>query len=120
MRQLTKKFNIQHFKTTAYHPQSNGSLERSHHVLTEYLKTQIDRETNWDEYVKLAMFSYNTSVHEGTKFSPYELVFGRLARLPFSYPVIEENLEYTYNNYVTDLFNKLHNIQMYKMYKCTK
>jgi len=61
MRQLMKRFNI-HFKTTAYHPQSNGSLERSHHVLTEYLKTQINRESNWDEYIKLAMFSYNTSV----------------------------------------------------------
>ncbi|KAL6423911.1 hypothetical protein ACFW04_010386 [Cataglyphis niger] len=35
MRNLTKRFNIQYFKTTAYHPQSNGSIERSHYVLTE-------------------------------------------------------------------------------------
>ncbi|KMQ88697.1 enzymatic polyprotein endonuclease reverse [Lasius niger] len=108
MRALTKKFNIQHFKTTAYHPQSNGSIERSHHVLVEYLKTQIDKEENWNKFINLAMFSYNTSVHEGTKFSPYELVFGRLARLPSAYPPLEENLETTYHEYITTLFNKLH------------
>ena len=28
------------------------------------------------------MFSYNTSVHESTRISPYELVFGRPARMP--------------------------------------
>lgn len=112
MRQLTKKFNIQRFKTTAYHPQSNGSLERSHHVLTEYLKTQIDTEDNWDEYLKLAMFSYNTSVHEGTKYSPYELVFGRIARLPSSHSIIEENIEPTYHDYLTTLFNKLTDVQL--------
>lgn len=111
IRQLTKKFRIQHFKTTAYYPQSNGSLERSHHVLTEYLKTQIDRETNWDEYIKLAMFSYNTSVHEGTNYSPYELVFGRIARLPSAHPIIEENIEPTYQDYITTLFNKLRDLQ---------
>ncbi|KAL6424939.1 hypothetical protein ACFW04_010072 [Cataglyphis niger] len=75
MRNLTKRFNIQHFKTTAYHPQSNGSIERSHHVLTEYLKTQVEKEKEWDNYINMAMFSYNTSVHEGTKFSPFELIF---------------------------------------------
>ncbi|XP_011686344.1 PREDICTED: uncharacterized protein LOC105449050 [Wasmannia auropunctata] len=111
MRNLTKKFNIQHFKTTAYHPQSNGSLERSHHVLMEYLKTQVDKEENWDDYIELAMFSYNTSTHEGTKYSPFELVFGRLARMPSAHTYIEENLELTYQDYLTNLFNQLHDMQ---------
>lgn len=29
------------------------------------------------------MFSYNTSVHEGTRYTLYELVVGRLARVPY-------------------------------------
>lgn len=111
IRNLTKKFNIKHFKTTAYHPQSNGSLERSHHVLTEYLKTQINKDNEWDEHIALAMFSYNTSVHESTQYSPFELVFGRLPRIPTSHPPIEEETDTTYRQYLTELFNKLYDTQ---------
>ena len=111
MRNLARKFHIKQYHTTAYHPQSNGSIERSHHVLIEYLKTQIDKESNWDDYIDLAMFSYNTSMHESIKFSPYELVFGRLARLPSSSTVIEENIDPTYHEYLTNLFNRLSDTQ---------
>jgi len=111
IRNLAKKFNIKQYKTTAYHPQSNGSLERSHHVLIEYLKTQIIRETEWDEHIPLAMFSYNTSVHESTKYSPFQLVFGRLPRTPASNPPLEENTDITYTQYLTDLFNNLQDTQ---------
>ena len=37
MRRMAKRFRIRQFKTTAYHPQSTGFLERSHQVLKEYL-----------------------------------------------------------------------------------
>lgn len=111
MKNLARKFKIQQYKTTAYHPQSNGSIERSHHVLTEYLKTQIDDETNWDEHLSLAMFSYNTSIHESTKYSPFELVYGRIPRLPSAHEHIEENLEPTYQEYLVELFNKIRDSQ---------
>jgi transposase InsO family protein len=111
IRNLTRKFNIQHYKTTAYHPQSNASLERSHHVLMEYLRTQVEKEENWDNYIELAMFSYNTSVHEGTQYSPYELIFGKLARLPSAHMPIDVNLELTYQEYLEDLFDKIRDLQ---------
>ena len=38
LKRLAKRFRIKQFRTTAFHPQSNGSLERSHHILDEYLK----------------------------------------------------------------------------------
>ena len=67
MRAVARKFRISQCKTTAYHPQSNGSIERSHHVLWEYLKQYVDKEREWDEQLRLATFSYNTSMHESTK-----------------------------------------------------
>lgn len=38
MRVIARKFKIAQYHTTAYRPQANGSVERSHHVLWEYLK----------------------------------------------------------------------------------
>lgn len=46
MKKIANKFRIKQIKTTAYHPQSNGSLERSHHALAEYIKTAIDKDTS--------------------------------------------------------------------------
>ena len=111
MKKIAKRFKIQQYVTTAYHPQSNGSIEKSHHATIEYLKMYIDKHSNWDEWVDLAMFSYNTSVHEGTKIPPHELVFGRIAREPSHEPVIEESLEPTYKEYLENLNDKLFQLQ---------
>lgn len=77
----------------------------------EYLKTQIATTDTWDDNIELAMFSYNTSVHEITQFSPFQLIYGRIPRLPSSRALIEENLEPTYQEYLTDLFIKLQTMQ---------
>jgi hypothetical protein len=111
MKKVAKRFRIKQYITSAYHPQSNGSIARSHHLLIEYLKLYIENTRNWDEWVKLAMFSYNTSVYEGTRFSPHELVFGHLAREPTGETIIEENMEPTYAEYLKDLFDKINTVQ---------
>jgi transposase InsO family protein len=82
MKRVAKKFKISQVKTTAYHPQSNGSLERSHHSLSEYMKMYLDKDNDWDEYIELATLSYNTAQYEGHRFTPFELIFGKIARLP--------------------------------------
>lgn len=111
MKAVARKFRISHFKTTAYRPQSNGSIERSHHVLWEYLKQTIKDKRDWDTYLKLACFSYNTSVHEGTQYTPHELVFGKLARVPSREPLPEDIVNESYAEYLTELYNRLRNVQ---------
>ena len=111
MRKMAKRFRIRQFKTTANHPQSNGSLERSHHVLKEYLKQFIENNVEWDDWFELAMFSSNTSVHEGTISTSYELVFGKLARLPSGDPLPEYEEKETYDMYMIKLITKLHEMR---------
>ena len=70
-------------KTTSFHPQSNGSLERTHASVKDLIRTAIhDNDKEWDEVLNFICLGYNTAKHEGTGFSPFELTFGRKANLP--------------------------------------
>lgn len=106
LKEITKIFKIKKLTSTAYHPQTNGALERSHSTLKDYLKQYVSEDkSNWDEYVPLAMFAYNTSIHTSSKFTPHELVFGQKPNLPSSI----ENFtnEPNYDNYLENLRYKL-------------
>ena len=65
----------------------------------------MEQYEDWDRLLPFAMLSYNASVHEGTKFSPHELVFGKRARLPTSFPSTD-HLE-TYGSYLQELVKHL-------------
>lgn len=76
-------FRIKHIKTTAFHPQSNGALERTHGTIKDLLKTYMaDNETEWDQNLNLICLAFNTAVHESTGLTPFEMTFGRKANLP--------------------------------------
>ena len=49
LKRLGKRFRIKQFRTTAFYPQSNGSLERSHHVLGEYIEQFVAKNAEWDD-----------------------------------------------------------------------
>lgn len=67
----------------------------------------VNKSSNWDDWIELAMFSYNTSMHEGPKYTPHELVFDCVARPPSSNPPLKENMDLTYQDYLIDLYIKL-------------
>ncbi|KAL4135986.1 hypothetical protein QTP88_007560 [Uroleucon formosanum] len=82
-KECCKLLEIEKLNTTPYHPQTNGSLERSYRTLAEYLRHYVDKDhKNWDNYIPYAMFVYNTTVHLTTKNQPYELVYGFPAVVP--------------------------------------
>lgn len=111
LKEVAKLFKIKQIQTTAYHPQSNGALERSHATLADYLKHYIsEKQTDWDEWINLAMFSYNTTPHTSTRYTPYELIFGLKPELPTSLTQ-KPQFKYTYDNYVDNLKLKLNKSQ---------
>ena len=109
MTNLSEIFKIKQITTSGYRPQTNGSLERSHIVLTEYLKHYMDNYEDWDLLIPFAMFSYNTSVHEATNFTPYELIFGKPAREPSSFPT-GEKLK-SFGDYLVELITHMTRIR---------
>ena len=81
--ELMKAFNIEHRLITAYHPQANGLDERFNQTLTNSIVKYVeaDRE-NWDVHLHQVVFAYNTAVQESTKYTPFQAMFGRMARIP--------------------------------------
>jgi transposase InsO family protein len=68
--------------TTAYRPQADGLVERWNGTLAQMLASSMEDDKDWDEKVPFVVFAYNTAQHAVTGKSPFELVQGRVARLP--------------------------------------
>lgn len=111
MGEVAKKFNIKKIRTTAFHPASNGSLERTHITLVHYIRQFIEKDSEWDNWIELAMFAYNTSVHESTQKTPYELVFGKMCILPSPENLPKYDELDTYDEYLIGLMARLDNIR---------
>jgi len=57
------------------------------------------------------MKAYNTSIHEGTKYTSHELVFRRSARVPNSILSDDKDNE-SYSEDATALFNRIFDAQV--------
>lgn len=102
-----KLLRIKKIQSTAFHPESQGSLERSHRVLAEYLRHYIkDDQRNWDEWVHFAVYTYNTTEHSATGYSPFELLFGHPSILPSALKE-DPSPQYTYDDYACELRGRL-------------
>ncbi|KAL4153185.1 hypothetical protein QTP88_001018 [Uroleucon formosanum] len=90
-----------------YHPQTNGSLERSHRTLAEYLRHFVDKDLNtWDQLIPYALFVYNLAEYTSTGYQPYTLLYGRELIIPVN---LKSNPEprYNYDDYLYDLKQKM-------------
>ena len=68
---FTKILGCHHIKSTPYHPQTNGTIER----FNTAVERQLTKVTNvymndWDTYLKSIVFAYNTGKHASTEYSP--------------------------------------------------
>ena len=63
-------------------------VERYNQTLKNMLtKVTVNRKTQWSKFIDTCVFAYNTSEQESTKYSPFELMFGRRATLPIDIDV---------------------------------
>lgn len=81
--EVCKIFGIHKTRTTPYHPQSDGMVERFNQTLERHLAKVVDNhQDNWDEYIPLFLLAYRTAVHESTSATPAIANFGRELKLP--------------------------------------
>ena len=81
--QVMNQLGIKQYKSSAYHPESQGALERFHQTLKTMIRMYCtENSRDWDEGVHLLLFAVRESVQESLGFSPFELVFGHAVRGP--------------------------------------
>ena len=81
--EVCRLLNIQKTRTTPYHPQSDGLVERFNRTLLDMLSTYTkDHPFDWEHHIRKVCMAYNSSVHASTGYTPFYLMFGRQARLP--------------------------------------
>lgn len=76
---LAKLIGAQKTRTTAYHPQSNGIVERMHRTLKAALMCS---PKSWLEILPTVLLGLRTSFKEDIQASPAEMLYGTCLRIP--------------------------------------
>lgn len=89
VQEIIELFQINHLKTTSYHPQTNGMVERVNQTLIAILcKTVVDSKRDWDIKLTVALWTYQTSYKVITWATPFALMHGIEAILPIQFKVM--------------------------------
>ena len=74
---LFEMAGIEHCIASAYYPQTNGLDERMNQTVTKALVKYINStQDDWDEHIEPILFSYRTSIHASTNYTPFYLMYG--------------------------------------------
>jgi len=75
---MLKAVGIDHRVTAAYKPSTNGAAEKANQVIIQALrKSTYENPYDWPKWIPFVLLAYRTKVHETTKYTPFELMFGR-------------------------------------------
>uniref|UniRef100_A0A803J7L8 Gypsy retrotransposon integrase-like protein 1 n=1 Tax=Xenopus tropicalis TaxID=8364 RepID=A0A803J7L8_XENTR len=80
-KELCKLFKISQLRTSVYHPQTDGLVERFNKTLKSMLKKVVDKDgKDWDCLLPYLMFAIREVPQSSTGYSPFELLYGRHPR----------------------------------------
>jgi hypothetical protein len=80
--ELFKLAEVKLYRSTAYHPQSDGQTERLNQCLETYLRCYVHAcPGKWSQWLSSAEFWYNTCPHSTIGCTPFEALYGYPPRL---------------------------------------
>ena len=83
VKELMHRLGIKKTRTTPYHPQSDGMVERFNRTLEALLTITVkDNQEDWDVQAPMVASAYRATTHSSTGFTPNFMMWGREATLP--------------------------------------
>ncbi|XP_057214591.1 uncharacterized protein LOC130569165 [Triplophysa rosa] len=115
LRELYGLLGIKTIRTSVYHPQTDGLVERFNRTLKTMIRKFVHEDAkNWDKWLEPLLFAVREVPQASTGFSPFELLYGRQPRgvLDVLREVWEDGPSASKNQiqYVMDLRTKLHTL----------
>jgi hypothetical protein len=78
----------------AYHPQTDGQMEWVNQEIEAYLCILVNEcQNNWANWLPLAEFAYNNTIHSATRQTAFILDMGRHPQMGFEPHVTTQNAE---------------------------
>lgn len=111
---VLKELDIKQTLSSAYHPESQGSLERWHQTIKSMIRKYChESKSDWDEGLPFLLFAIRETPQESLGYSPFEILYGRQVRGPLK--VVKEKwfqqdspeIKQTVKEYLTKLKNTL-------------
>ncbi|KAG5855857.1 hypothetical protein ANANG_G00001090 [Anguilla anguilla] len=81
MKAMCHLLKVKQVRTSVYHPQTDGLVERFNHTLKQMMRKMIEIDgKDWDQLLPYLMFAIREVPQASTGFSPFELLYGRRPR----------------------------------------
>ena len=84
LKKTCSAFGIVKSRTTSYHPQGDGMVERFNRTLLQLLRAYVQQQSDWESQLPLLLYAYRTARHTSTHLSPFVLLMGREPVLPIT------------------------------------
>ena len=81
--ELCSLLEMEKTRTTPWHPQSDGMIERFNRTIETLLRQTVNKnQKDWDDQLSYCCAAYRSSIHSTTEFTPNELMLGRNLPMP--------------------------------------
>ena len=108
--EICRSLGIRKTRTTPYHPQSDGMVERFNRTLVTILSGYVNElQSDWDVYIPYVMMAYRSARQETAGYTPNKLMFGRETATPldiqYEMPSVIKRL--SQNKWVWELLERM-------------
>lgn len=106
--ELMRLLGVKHLRTTPYHPQANGMIERWHRTLKSSIMCRAN--ASWSDELPLILLAHRNSINEDIGASSAQLVYGTSLAMPGQFFEHQPHIKFK-ADFVTDLMEAMQSIQ---------